>query len=50
MNDLKKKPIVELKHQITDLKSRMPAHSVKPTMLQELEKIEEELERLKKSV
>ena len=45
MSDWKKRPIEELEHQTADLKSRMPAHSVKPTMLQELEKIEEELER-----
>jgi len=30
---------------IKELKSRWPAHSVPPTMLQKLEELEEELER-----
>ena len=37
--------IKELKKQIAELKSRWPAHSVTPTMLQQLEELEEELER-----
>jgi len=37
----------ELERQIADIKSRMPAHSVKPAMLQQLEDLEEELEKLK---
>jgi hypothetical protein len=44
----KKERIRELELQIADIKSRMPAHSVKPTMLQQLEELEEELEKLKK--
>ena len=39
--------IKELERQIVDLKSRMPAHSVKAAMLQQLEELEEELEKLK---
>jgi hypothetical protein len=35
----------ELEGQIAELKSRWPAHSVPPTMLQQLEELEEELER-----
>jgi hypothetical protein len=42
--------IEELKKQIAELKSRWPAHSVPPTMLQQLDELEEELEReLKKA-
>ena len=37
--------IKELESQIAELKSRWPAHSVPPTMLQQLEDLEEELER-----
>ena len=33
--------IENLKKKIEDLKSRLPAHSVKPHMLQELERLEE---------
>lgn len=38
--------IKELTEKIADLKSRFPAHSVKPSMVEELENLEEELERL----
>jgi len=37
--------IKELESQIAELKSRWPAHSVPPTMLQQLEDLEEELEK-----
>ncbi len=43
----KKKRIEELEHQIADLKSRMPAHSVKPIMIQELENLEDDLRKVK---
>jgi len=43
----KRERIKDLERQISDLKSRMPAHSVKPAMLQQLEELEEELEKLK---
>jgi hypothetical protein len=33
----------ELEERIADLKARMPAHSVRPSMVQELEELEEEL-------
>jgi uncharacterized protein (DUF1684 family) len=36
--------IKELEKQIEELKSRWPAHSVPPTMLQQLDELEEELE------
>jgi hypothetical protein len=37
--------IRELEEKITELKSRWPPHSVKPAMWQELETLEEALER-----
>ncbi|MBN1976627.1 MAG: hypothetical protein JW918_04420 [Anaerolineae bacterium] len=37
--------IEELERQIAELKRRWPAHSVPPTMLQQLDELEEELER-----
>ena len=37
--------IEELKRQIAELKGRWPAHSVPPAMFQQLEELEEELER-----
>ena len=40
--------IEELTKKIAELKSRIPAHSIKPAMLQELESLEEELEELKR--
>lgn len=39
-----------LRRKIEDLKGRLPAHSVKPQMLQELERLEEELESLELAV
>jgi hypothetical protein len=42
--------IRELEKQIAELKHRWPAHSVPPAMLQQLDNLEEELEReLKKA-
>lgn len=42
---MKTKRIKELEEKIEDLKKRWPAHSVSPLMFQELEDLEEELER-----
>jgi SMC interacting uncharacterized protein involved in chromosome segregation len=42
---VKTKRIKELEEKIEDLKKRWPAHSVSPLMFQELEDLEEELER-----
>jgi polyhydroxyalkanoate synthesis regulator phasin len=39
--------IRELEKQIADLEARLPAHSVPPAMIEDLETLEEELERLK---
>jgi len=49
MKNEKKERIRELERQITDLKSRMPAHSMKHAMLQQLEELEEELKEAKKT-
>ena len=39
----------EIEDKIADLKARWPAHSVPPSMWQELEELEEELEEAKKA-
>ena len=39
------KRIEELEKQIAELKSRWPAHSVPPAMLQQLDDLEDELEQ-----
>ena len=39
--------IKRLEEQIADLKRRWPAHSVPPAMLEELDELEEELERVR---
>jgi len=44
----KEEQIRKVEKEIEDLKKRMPAHSVKPDMIQRLEELEEKLERLKK--
>ena len=42
--------IKKLESQIAELKSRWPAHSVPPTMVQQLEELEEELEEELKKI
>jgi hypothetical protein len=42
------KRIIELENEIAQLKSQLPAHSLKPEMLVRIEELEDELERLKK--
>jgi hypothetical protein len=39
----------EIEDKIADLKARWPAHSVRPSMWQELEELEEKLEEAKKA-
>jgi len=39
--------IEELEKKIKEIRSRIPPHSIPPQMLEELEDLEEELERLK---
>lgn len=41
--------IREIEEKIADLKARWPAHSVPPSMWQQLEELEEELEKAKKA-
>lgn len=41
--------IKELEAKIRDLKGRMPAHSLRPSMLQELEELEEQLQKAKEN-
>ena len=38
----------EIEEKIADLKARWPAHSVPPSMWQQLEELEDELEKVKK--
>jgi len=40
-------PVKRLEERIADLKDRLPVHSIPPSMIQELEELEEELERIK---
>jgi hypothetical protein len=44
-----KETVREIEEKIADLKARWPAHSVPPSMWQELESLEEELEKAKKA-
>jgi hypothetical protein len=39
----------EIEGKIADLKARWPAHSVHPSMVQELEELEEELEKAREA-
>ena len=39
----------EIKGKIADLKARWPAHSVPPSMWQQLEELEDELEKAKRA-
>jgi hypothetical protein len=41
--------VKEIEDKITDLKARWPAHSVPPSMWQQLEELEDELEKVKRS-
>ena len=41
--------IAQFERQISDLKARLPRHSVRPQMLLELEDLEEELRQLRHS-
>ncbi|MFZ5643966.1 MAG: histidine kinase [Bacillota bacterium] len=44
------KRITELERRIDEIKNRLPAHSVKPSMIEELEELEEELAQLKERI
>jgi len=41
--------ITELEKRIAELRSRVPPHSVPPRMLEEIEELEEEMEKLRQS-
>ena len=41
--------ISDLETEIAELESRLPAHSVKPSMVERLEELEERLERAKEA-
>jgi hypothetical protein len=47
MNENKVQRIKDLEELIQELKSQLPAHSVKPEMLIRIEELEDELEKLK---
>ncbi|MFZ5647329.1 MAG: histidine kinase [Bacillota bacterium] len=42
--------ITDLEKRINDIKKRLPAHSVKPSMVEELEELEEQLAILKEKL
>jgi len=42
--------IQELEKRINDIRKRLPAHSVKPQLIQELDDLEEELDGLKDKI
>ena len=44
-----KDKVKEIEEKIADLKARWPAHSVHPSMVQELEELEEKLEKAKEA-
>ena len=44
---MSREQIEKLENEIADLKARWPAHSVKPSMWQQLETLEEALEKAK---
>jgi uncharacterized membrane protein len=49
MNKMNEDKVREIEDKIADLKARWPAHSVPPSMWQQLEDLEEELEEAQKS-
>ncbi len=48
MNDVER--LRQLEDQLADLKARMPAHTVRPTMIMEMEELEDEIESLRAKV
>ena len=44
-----KEKVREIEEKIADLKARWPAHSVPPSMWQQLEELEDELEKAQKT-
>ena len=48
VNDIER--LRQLEDQLADLKARMPAHTVRPTMIMEMEELEDEIESLRAKV
>lgn len=46
---MSKETVREIEEKIADLKARWPAHSVPPSMWQQLEELEEKLEKAKEA-
>ena len=46
---MSKDKVREIEEKIADLKARWPDHSVHPSMVQELEELEEELEKVREA-
>jgi hypothetical protein len=46
---MSKETVREIEEKIADLKARWPAHSVPPSMWQQLEALEDELEKAKEA-
>ena len=47
---MSKEKVREIEEKIDDLKARWPAHSVQPSMWQQLEDLEDELKKAKRTV
>jgi hypothetical protein len=48
MSESTKQPALEtLERKLEDLKARLPAHSIPPSMMMELDELEEQLEELR---
>jgi len=50
VNDPVAQRIAEIKRRLADLEARLPAHSVPPAMVIEMEALEDELEQLQRGL
>ena len=50
MNDLGNDRVKRLEEQVADLNARLPAHSVSPSIIEKLDKLEDGLEKAKKEL
>jgi len=50
VNDPVAQRIAEIKRQLADVEARLPAHSVPPAMVMEMEALEDELEQLQRGL
>lgn len=47
----KQKPeLAKLRAELADLKARIPAHSIKPSLMLRIEELEEQIERIERQV